>query len=356
MKVGLIGPPLCGKSTLFMAITGQAPDPAVALQEHTALIKVPDERLTYLNELYQPKKLTHATIEFCDYPGISSTDERGKQQLKTHLPHIRQCDILAAVVRDFQNPAVPPHKDRIDPLADLNLLYEDFIFADLEAVTGRLDRLEKSLKKPTRSHDHDKKEQALLLRCQEKLEALEPLSAAIEHDDEKVMLRSFAFLTEKPVVAVINVSEGQAATEPACHYPSARAILNICAEAEAQIVQLDSAADQAAFLQDLGIAEPARNRLIRTAYAAGGLMSFLTVGPDEVRAWTVRQNATAVDAAGKIHSDLARGFIRAETVHYDDLVAAGGDMKAVKSAGKLRQEGKTYLVQDGDIINFKFNV
>lgn len=356
MRVGIIGPPKSGKSTLFAALTGHAPDPALAHQEHAYTTIVPDPRIDYLVEQYKPKKTTYATIEVSDFPGISSRDEHGKEQYRKHLPQIHLCDALVVVVRDFENSAVAMHQERINPASDLEAIGDDFIFADLEAVVTRIERLEKSAKRPSKSSEQDKKELALLQRCQTALEDIQPLSSVLQHEEEALILRSFAFLTEKPVVVVVNVSEGQATAEPTIRYEHAHGIINICAEAEADIAALETPQDRAAFLQDLGITTPASERFIQTCYAAAGLISFLTTGPDECRAWPIRRGSTAVEAAGKIHSDIARGFIRAETAGYDDFVAAAGDMKALKAAGKLRQEGKTYVVNDGDIINFKFNV
>ena len=355
MKVGLIGPPQSGKSTLFAALTGNTIDPAAAFQEHTATIVVPDTRIVYLTGIYKPKKVTYATVDVCDFPGISSSDDHGKEQYRKHLPSIRLCDALVAVVRDFESDRVAKHRDRVDAAGDLAALNDDFIFADLEAVTTRMERLEKSFKRPSKSREQDKRELALLQRCEAALEDLKPLSTVLEHEDE-AMLRSFSFLTEKPLVVVANVSEDKAKSEPTLRYEHARGVINVCAEAEAQIAELDTPEDQAAFLEDLGIDMPARDRLIQTCYSAVGLISFLTCGDPEVHAWPIKKGSDACEAAGKIHSDIARGFIKAETVSYDDFVAAGGDMKAVKAAGKLRQEGRGYIVQDGDIINFKFNV
>ena len=356
MKVGLIGPPQSGKSTLFAALTGHAVDPGQAHQEHAATIKVPDERLEYLSARDKPKKTTHATIEVCDFPGISSSEGAGQEQYRKYLPEIRLCDALVPVVRAFENDTVACHRGRIDPAADLAALNDDFIFADLEAVVARLERLEKSQKKPSRAQEQDKRELALLQRCQTALEDIQPLSTVLEHDDESAILRSFAFLTEKPLVVVLNVSESQAAAAATVREEHAHSVINICAEAEAQIAELDSQEDRAAFLEDLGISAPAAERFMQTCYAATGLISFLTRGPDECRAWPIQRGTTAVEAAGKIHSDIARGFIKAETVAFDDFADAAGDLKAVKAAGKLRMEGKTYAVQDGDIIEFKFNV
>ncbi|MCG3137239.1 MAG: Ribosome-binding ATPase YchF [Phycisphaerae bacterium] len=355
MKVGIIGPPQSGKSTLYTAITGQKLDPAHLVAEHTAIVKVPDERVDHLAKVYQPKKTTHTTIEVGDFPGISSADVHGREHLKKLLPNIRNCDLLVAVLRDFRNDAVPAHRDRINAAADLAALHDDFIFADLEQVTNRLDKLEKSLKKPSKTQDQEKREQALLQRCLQALEQLQPLSTVLQHPDDALLLRSFAFLTEKPLLIVVNVSESAIASAPTLQHPHAHTILNLCASAEAEIAQLDEA-DRIAFLADLGISQPARDRLIQICYQALGLISFLTYGEDEVRAWTIRQGSDAVEAAGRIHSDIARGFIRAETVAYADFLAAGNDLKQVKAAGKLRQEGKTYTMRDGDMVHFKFNV
>jgi GTP-binding protein YchF len=346
---------LSGKSTLFSAITGQPVDVAKALLEHSAMIKVPDDRLAYLTQLYRPKKTTEATIEFCDFPGISSADDSGKERYRKHLPQIRQCDVLVTVVRAFANDAVLPFRDRIDAQGDVAAVADDLLFADLETVSTRIDRLQSALKKPTRRHDEEKRELALLEACQAALEDMKPLSTVLEGAEGAHLLRSFALLTEKPLILVVNASEQSAAAKPAIRHEHAHAVLAVCAQAEADIARLD-AADRQAFMDDLGIVEPARNRLIRTCYEAAGLISFLTTGEDEVRAWPVRRGSSAVEAAGKIHSDIARGFIRAETMAYDDLKTAGGDVKAVRAAGKLRQEGKEYTVKDGDIIHFKFNV
>jgi GTP-binding protein YchF len=278
----------------------------------------------------------------------------GRQQLRKHLPTIRNSDMLVLVVRDFQNPSVPAYRDRVDRVADLAELRDEFIFADLEAVTNRVEKLEKSITKPTKTQDQEKRELAVLQACREALESEKPLSSCAHSEDEKKMFASFGFLTEKPVVVVYNVDEdraGEGVSESPAHFHAAVAL---CADLEAQISELDPE-DRSAFLADVGIEVPARDVLIRHCYDAMQFVSFLTMGPDEVRAWTIRRDTPAVEAAGKIHSDLARGFIRAETVAYDDLVAEG-DLKGAKAAGKVRQEGKAYVVQDGDILNIKFNV
>lgn len=353
MKAALVGLPASGKSTLFTAVTGTPSDPYAAPEVRHSVVRVPDERLRYLAKLYQPKKVTEATIEFVDVPGASLDDAAGQDEWRRLLPQVRLADVLVVVVRDFENDSVPAYKDRIDARADFQAVWEEFIFADLDAVTTRLERLEKALKKPTRTHEAEKREQALLLRCKEALEAEQPLSTVLRGEDERRQLASFAFLTEKDVVCVRNVSEDRARDAVPLDVPYVKASIALSAEIEAEIAQLDET-ERAVFLSDLGLTEPARDRLIRACYRAGGMISFLTMGPDEVRAWTLREGATAVDAAAQIHTDLANAFIRAETVAYDDLVAHV-DLKGAKAAGKVRKEGKHYIVKDGDILNILAN-
>lgn len=354
MRVALIGVPKSGKSTLFTAVTGMPIDPFAPPQIHRSMVKVPDTRLDYLAKLHNPKKYTEATLEFLDVPGISLADPAGLAEFRRVLPEVRLAEVLAVVVREFERPDVPAYRDRIDPSGDFAEVWGEILFADLDSVTTRIDRLQKSLTKPSKTHDQDKHELALLQRCRTGLEAEQPLSTILETPDERKALASFAFLTEKPLVALRNVSEAHIADPPRPLSPHAQANLNVCAAAEAEIAALPPQ-DRGVFLADLGIESPARDRLIRSCYEVAGLISFLTMGPDEVRAWTIHKGATAVEAAGRIHTDLARGFIRAETVAYDDLVEHH-DLKGAKAAGKVRQEGKSYIVADGDILNIKFNV
>lgn len=354
MKAAIIGLPQSGKTTVFEAVTGRAAPPGESGRVHLAMVQVPDDRLETLTAMYDPKKTTQTSFEFVDVPGLSLQDAHGQEEMRRHLPTIRQADVLVAVVRDFQDPAVPAYRDRVDPVADLTELWEEFLFADLDTVTHRVEKLEKALKKPTKTHDEEKRELVLLQRCQQGLEDERPLSEVIQTPDEAKALASFGFLTEKPLVVVFNVDEARA-SQPAPDAPDhALAAINMSAKTEAEIIQLDPG-DRPAFLADLGLQATARDRLVRTVFEGLGLISFLTVGPDEVRAWAIPKGTTALDAAGKIHSDLARGFIRAEIVAYDDLIAAG-DMRAAKSAGTVRQEGKPYIMQDGDVTNIKFNV
>ena len=354
MKAAIIGLPYSGKSTLFSAATSLKPKPGDLPAERHAVVSVPDPRLDLLAALAKPKKVILATIEFVDIPGFSLADAHGQDDLRKYLPTVRNCDLLVLVVRDFQNPAVPAYRDRVDPAADLAELRDEFLFADLETVTKRIEKLEKALTKPTKTHDQEKKEMALLGSCQEALESNKPLSTAITTPEEAGMVANFAFLTEKPAIVVYNVDDERAAEHAVAtpeHFHSAVAL---CADVEAQINDLDPE-DRPAFLADLGIEVPARDKLIKSCYEAMHFVSFLTMGPEAAQAWPIKRGTVALEAAGKIHSDLARGFIRAETVAYNDLAEAG-DLKNAKAAGKVRQEGKTYVVQDGDVINIKFNV
>jgi len=354
MRVALIGPPQSGKSTLFSAITGQVLDRAMAVHEQVAVVQVPDERLAWLAQECKSKKVTPATLDFVDVPGFSLASAHGRAEFLRHVPSLRQCDGLVAVVRDFENESVPAYRERIDPKADLAELETELVFGDLEQLTKRIERLEKQLRKPTQHKEDDKRELELLRRCNDALEADKPISTALQTDEEAKLLRSFALLTEKPLIAVLNVSEQHAAETAVFERAAAGVSISLCAEIEAEIAQLDQA-DRAEFLAELGIVKPVRQRMIRACYEGLGLISFLTSGEQEARAWSGARGATALEAAGKIHTDMVRGFIRAEVVAYADLTATGG-FKQAKAAGKVRLEGKSYEVQDGDVILFRFNV
>lgn len=354
MKTAIIGLPQSGKSTLFAAVTGVAVDPYAAPKPQPAVVHVPDPRLAYLVKLCNPKKVTEVAIELVDVPGCSLDDARGRDEWRRLLPVVREADLLVVVVRDFDNPAVPSYRDRVDADADFNAMWEELMFADLEGVTTRIERLEAALKKPTKTSEADKRELALLTRCAEALESCKPLSSVITTDDDRRQLSSFAFLTEKPLIALRNVSDDRAGTAGTWEVPHVEDTMSLSASIEAEIAMLDPQ-DRSDFLTDLGLEAPARDRVIQICYRAAGLISFLTMGSDEVRAWTIPKGATAVEAAARIHTDFARGFIRAEKVAYDDLVAHK-DMKGARAAGLVRKEGKGYVVQDGDILEILANV
>ena len=348
MKVGFIGLPQSGKSSVFAAVTGQALDPYAPAEVRQAVVRVPDPRLDVLEKMCNPKKRIEATVEFFDLPGFSLDDARGRDEFRRFLPIASQLDLFVVVVRDFENASVPAYRDRIDPVEDLEAIWSELLFADLEIVTTRIERIEAALKKP-HNHDQEKKELALLQSCREALENDKPLASVIVTEVDERMLGGFSFLTVKPIVGVRNVSDDRAAEDQPLVHDHLEASITLSASIEAEIATLEPA-DREAFLSELGLTDPARDRLVRACYAAGGMISFLTMGADEVRAWPVRKDSTAVEAAGKIHTDLARSFIRAETIGFDELVEIG-DLRSAKSAGKLRKEGKTYIVQDGDILN-----
>ncbi len=348
MKVALIGLPKSGKSTIFTAATATVIDPYAPPEPHHAVVHVPDSRLVFLAKLFRSKKIVEATIELTDVPGCSLDDAHGREQWRRLLPTVRQADVLAVVVRDFQNLAVPAYQDRIDPKADFQAVWEEMLFADLDTVTTRIDRLEAALKKPTKTHDLEKRELALLTRCREVLESEAPISSAINTDTDRRQLSSFAFLTEKPMVCIQNVSEERVAESATVEAPQAAETISISAQIEAELSGLEPA-ERPAFLAELGIESPAPDRLIQSCRRAGRMITFLTMGSDEARAWSIPQGTTAVGAAAKIHTDFGRGFIRAETVAFDDL-RAHGDEKAARAAGKVRQEGKDYVVKDGDVL------
>jgi len=258
------------------------------------------------------------------------------------------------VVRDFASADVAAYRDRVNPTSDVQELLSEMLFADLDQVTARIAKLEASIKKPTAQRDEYLRELELMKKLAAALEADQPIADVVKTDSETKVLRSFAFLSLKPALAVLNASE-DTVSQPAPETVDRLGCLRLCAKIEEEIAQLPPE-DRAAFLADLGVTSPARDRLIRACYKRLNLISFFTSGPDECRAWTIPAGTDAVTAAAEIHSDIARGFIRAETVGYDDLYAAGGDMKVAKANGKIRLEGKNYIVRDGDVIYFRFNV
>jgi len=357
MHLGIVGPAMSGKSTLFAAATGmETPGGHGA---HRAIVKVPDSRLGVLAEMVHPKKVTAAEVEYLDWAGLA-TDSAQAADLESKIPaELRQSDALVAVIRDFASDVVPHPKGSVDALRDLDDLQLALVLADLSTAETRLERLERTLKvKKDAALDT---ERAALQKCKARLESERPLRDLDLSPEEWKLLRGFGFLSEKPLLVVVNIGEeklGQEATlVAACQkrLTGERAsAIALCAQIEMEIAQLPDA-ERPAFLKDLGIAEPALGRMIRKSYELLGLISYFTAGDPEVRAWTVPGGATAVEAADVIHSDIARGFIRAEVVAYDDYVAHKG-VAGAKQAGKFRLEGKEYVVKDGDVIYFRFNV
>ena len=356
MKAALLGLMQSGKSTIFSAISGKAIPMAGLNAIEEAIVPVPDERLLWLEELYQPKKRVHATMDVLDLPGFSFTDEHGRTAARRLIGQIRTVDMLVLVVRAFEDPSVPPYRNSVSPKRDLAELQTELLLADLELVTTRIEKLEKQVTKPTKTQAQDKAELALQKRLQEAIEAEKPISSVVQTEDELTIIKSLGFLTLKPMAVVINVGENDLAKtfDLGEVMGGSVPVVTMCAKLEHELAQLDEES-RATFMSDLGIKESAAEKFVKICYSALGLISFLTVGSDEVRAWPIRKGTIAVDAAGKVHSDIKRGFIRAETMAYDDLKTLG-DEKAVKAAGKMRLEGKEYVVKDGDIINFRFNV
>lgn len=347
MKAGLVGLTASGKSTLFRAITGSdgSGDPL-------RTVEVPDARVARLSEIYSPKKTTYARFECHDTPGVGS-DERQEARLFAQL---REMDAVALVIRGFENSAWPYDRPEIDVAADLEHVVSSFQVADFVMVESRVEKLEKQVTKPTKTQEQDKKELALLLRLKDVLESGGKIEDAELSSIEEETIRGFRFLTQKPVLVILNLPDDGAGEEALRlaipdGYPR---VVAIRGEIEAEIATLEGD-DAAEFMQDYGITETARDRLIAGLYDLLGLQSFLTAGEDECRAWTIKKGESAVEAAGTIHSDIQRGFIRAEVIPFQDLAAAGG-FKEAKAAGHMRLEGKEYAIQDGEVINFRFSV
>ena len=342
MKVGLIGHRGAGKTTIFNMLTGmQAQVGGFAKEEvHLGVIKVPDERIDRLSQIYKPKKTTYAEIRFTDFPPQAEDNLKSNNAL---VMQMREVDAIALVLRDFEPGS--------SPIRDLNDLLTEMILADLAVVENRRSRLKKEKGRP--------QEEGLLARCAEALENEQSLRTLSFSSEDENLLSGFGFLSRKPVLVLFNQAEDKAGQFLAVAYQEElqrRGLegLALAGKVEMEIAQLDER-DRAAFLQEIGIAEPARDRFIRASYHLLNVISFFTGGEDEVRAWTITQGTHARQAAGKIHSDIERGFIRAEVIAYADFIAHGSEAKC-KEAGKLRLEGKDYVVKDADIIHFRFAV
>ncbi len=357
MHLGIIGPAQSGKTTLFRAATGAAPTAGSGALR--AVVKVPDRRLAELAAIVHPKKNTPAEVEYLDWGGVA-TDPSQAADMESKVPaEIRACDALVAVIRAFESDVVAHPRGSVDARRDLSDLQTALVLADLATVETRLDRLERTLK--VKKDQLLELEQKTLIRCRTHLEAERSLRSLELSREELQRLRGFGFLTVKPLLVVINVGENQLAESTTLESSwqerlaaDQSAAVVLCAQIEMEIAQLDNA-ERAAFLSDLGIAEPALGRMIRASYGLLGLISYFTAGDPEVRAWTIPGGATAVEAADVIHSDIARGFIRAEVIPYDDYIAHKG-VAGAKQAGRFRLEGKDYVVRDGDVIYFRFNV
>ena len=356
MKVALLGLLQSGKSTILSAVSGKKIPPIGSTSIEEAIVPVPDDRLGWLTEYYKPKKTVYATVDCLDLPGFNFTDDHGRAAARRLINQIRTVELIVLVVRSFENPAVPAYRNKVNPVGDLAELRTEMLLADLELVATRIERLEKQVHKPTKTQAQDKVELALQKKLQEAIESEKPISSAIETEAELKMIKSLGFLTLRPIVVAVNVSEDQLDEkfDFSSEIDSSVPVIAMCAKLEHELAQLDDES-RTEFMADMGIAESAASKFVESCYSALGLISFLTVGSDEVRAWPIKQGTIAHNAAGKVHSDIQRGFIRAETFTFDDLKEFGSE-KDLKAAGKIRLEGKDYIVKDGDIINFRFNV
>ena len=364
LKAGIVGLPNVGKSTLFNAITKQqalaANYPFATIEPNIGVVTVPDKRLNFLNDLYKPKSLVPTAYEFIDIAGLVKGASQGEGLGNKFLSHVREVDAIVEVVRCFENRDITHVEGLVDPIRDIGIINTELILSDLEIVENRIARMGK--KAQMTKDKQELLEIGVLNKCKENLLQEVPLRLVEFTEDEQLVLRGFQFITAKPIIYVANVSEDEVATgnneyvERVQQYASKEGagVVVMCAKIEAELAGL-SDEDRELFMEDLGINNSGLDKLIFETYDLLGLATFFTAGSDECRAWTFKKGMKAPECAGIIHTDFQRGFIRAEVMSYDDLVEYGTELK-VKEAGKTRLEGKEYLMQDGDIVYFRFNV
>lgn len=355
MQIGIIGLPQTGKTTIFHALAGgekaASAFSAGRLEIHTAVANVPDDRVDVLSKMFKPRKTIYARVTYADIAGLDKGISK-KGLPGPFINQLGQMDAFVHVVRAFEDPAVP-HEGPIEPAGDINILDTEFLLNDLVAVERRYEKIMESITKGAKDKETALKEKAIFERLKECLEGEKPLRDLELPPDEVQALRGYGFLSIKPMLIVVNIGDESAAPElPYDHKHSA--VVALRGRLEREIAEL-SPEDASLFMTEYGITELSRSKVIRLSYDLLGLQSFFTVGEDEVRAWTVRRNAPAVEAAGEIHTDLSKGFIRAEVVSYHDLLELGS-MAEAKTKGKFRLEGKEYVVKDGDIMHIRHNM
>lgn len=367
LTLGIIGLQKSGKTTVFNALTRSAAQTSAyasgSNEPNVAMVKVPDERLTALVDIFHPKRIVQADVQYTDVAGISKGAARGESFSRAFISYISTVEALVHVVRAFASDEVPHPDDSVDPLRDIATVELELAFSDLAIIEKRLLRLKETIAKTKAGPEREtfERELEVLQYVQPQLEAGQPIRALGLNEEQERLLRNYGFLTAKPMLILLNISENQLdaadaliAKVQAKYAMPNTAVAAIAGKLEQDLAQLDEA-EAAEFMADLGLKESGLSRIIKQSYQLMGLISFLTAGPDENRAWTIRRGTNAQKAAGVIHSDLERGFIRAEVVHYDDIMAAGSMVEA-KKRGTVRSEGKTYVVKDGDIIEVRFNV